>query len=244
MDGAGIDKQTQEAAWWNAWRRFDLSWEGLARREGHSDATLQDYWRNEAGRLIAEPGTARQWTRFHCPFVFEDGTPSPKSHWTAADWADLHSSLRTRLAMGSEAKPCLLTGAVLDGLFEAEAEVPDAEGFLWLRANWAYFRDGVDLSRNGLGLADFRAAWFGGKAVFEGARAVTAEFDGALYGERMGRTEVQVRAETTVEPVRVQPRLVEPELEAPKKDMAGRVVAAVVILGGLALALWFLIQNA
>ncbi|EGF93471.1 hypothetical protein ABI_19110 [Asticcacaulis biprosthecium C19] len=244
MDGAGIDKQTQEAAWWNAWRRLDLSWDGLARREGHGDASLQDYWRNEAGRLIDEPGTPRRWTRFHCPFVFENGSPSPKSAWTAADWADLHGSLRTRLAMGTETKPSLLTGVVLDGLFEAEAEVPDQDGFLWLRANWAYFRDGVDMSRNGLGLADFRAAWFGGKAVFEGARAVTAEFDGALYSERMGRTEVQVRAETTVEPVRVQPRLVEPEPETPKAHSTGRIAAGVVVLIGLAVALWWLIQNA
>jgi hypothetical protein len=244
MDGAGSNKQTQEAAWWHAWRRLDLSWDGLAKREGHGAGTLQDYWRNEAGRLIEEPGTGRRWTRFHCPFVFEDGTPSPKSAWTAAEWADLHSSLRTRLAMGTEAKPSLLTGAVLDGLFEAEAEVPEAEGFLWLRANWAYFRDGVDMSRNGLGLADFRAAWFGGKAVFEGARAVTAEFDGALYGDRMGRTEVQVRTKTTVEPVRVQPRRVEPEPEAPKARSTGRILTGIALLVGLAVALWWLIQNA
>ncbi|ESQ74992.1 hypothetical protein [Asticcacaulis sp. AC402] len=244
MDGVGTSKLAQEAAWWHAWRRLDLSWDGLTRREGHDGATLQDYWRNESGRLIPEPGTQRLWTRFHCPFVFEDGTASPKSTWTAADWADLHASLRTRLAMGTEGKPCLLTGAVLDGLFEAEAEVPDEAGYLWLRANWTYFRDGVDMSRNGLGLADFRAAWFGGKAVFEGARAVTAEFDGALYSERMGGTEVQVRADTNVEPVRVQPRLVEPEPETARRGLTGRIVAGIVVLGGLAVALWFLIQNA
>lgn len=195
-------RSAQEAAWWRAWRDLDLSWDGLTRHQGHQ-SNLQDYWRTEQHRLIPEPGTQRRWTRFHCPFHFADGAPSPKATWSSADWAELHASLRTRLAMGSADRPALLTGIVLDGLWEAEAELPDADGFLFLRADQAYFRDGVDFTRNGMGLADFRGAWFGGKAIFEGARAVTAQFDGAHYADRM----IQLRTETAPEPFKIVPEL-------------------------------------
>ena len=156
-----------EAAWWRAWRGCDFSWQGLARIPA-SNGTLQDYWRTEAGRLIAEPGSDRSWTRFHCPLVFADGSPSPKAAWSAHEWDDMRQALRTRLALGTEAAPCRLDGVVLDGLQEAEEVVPDPEAYLWLIARQAYFRGDVDLSRNGYELLDVNGAWFGGAFRTEG----------------------------------------------------------------------------
>ena len=231
-------RSAQEAAWWRTWRDLDFSWSGLVRHPGHL-GSLQDYWRNEEHRLISEPGTSRRWTRFHCPLIFDDGAPSPKFAWTPAEWADLHAGLRTRLAMGTRDRPALLTGIVLDGLWEAEPELPQSDGFLFLRANTVYFRDGLDLSRNGMGLADFREAWFGGKAVFEGARAVEAQFEGALYADRMPPSPVQPQLRTAVEAIRVTPMLAEPEPEAPaKRGLAARIVGGAVVVAVIAVAIW------
>lgn len=255
LTGDMMDRQAQEASWWQTWRQFDLSWEGLARRPGSDGGSLQDYWRNESARLIAEPGAHRLWTRFHCPIVFADGTPSPKAAWTVEEWNDLHATLRTRLAMGTAERPCLLTGVVLDGLFEAETEVPEVDGFLWLRADLAYFRDGIDLSRNGLGLADFRGAWFGGKAVLEGTQALTADFSGAYHAARMIEAPQQTvsppltqRRRTPVLPTPSLPDDPEPSrLPTPvaftgfePKGLAGRLLAGSAVLSVLTSILWLI----
>jgi len=160
-----------EAAWWQAWRTCDFSWQGLARIPA-GDGTLQDYWRMEAGRLIAEPGSDRLWTRFHCPLVFADGSPTPKMAWSTSEWEDLRVAVRTRLARGGEAAPCRLDGAVLDRLNEAEDQLPERDGYLWLIARHAFFAGDVDLSRTGFELLDVHGAWFGGAFHTEGAHIV------------------------------------------------------------------------
>src|SRR4051794_18827651 len=94
-----------ELQWWKDWRAADYSWDGLAaKRMMHrgTEITLQDYWRGEDGRLIAEPGTSRRWTRLHCPLVFADGTPSPKARWAqvdfgGTDWSDIAAIIQARL---------------------------------------------------------------------------------------------------------------------------------------------------
>ncbi len=163
-----LDIKAREAAWWRAWWQRDFSWDGLA------VLGLQSYWRSEMGRLIAEPGTARRWTRFHCPFVFADGTPSPKAAWSDDDWVDVERSVRTRLAFATAEAPCRLDGAVLRGLDEGANEA--GEAYLWLVAAHAYFQRGVDLRNSSLGLSDFHGAWFGGSADFAGAHQLQPDF--------------------------------------------------------------------
>ena len=55
------------------------------------------------------------------------------------------------------------------------------EAYLWLSAAQAYFGGGVDLSNNSLGLSDFRGAWFGGAADFDGAHQLQADFSAAAF---------------------------------------------------------------
>lgn len=220
----------REAEWWQGWRGLDFSWQGLAARPGNDSATLQDYWRNEAGRLIAEPGTARQWTRFHCPLTFADGSPSPKALWTADDWRDLHQSLRTRLAMSTSARPGLLDGVVLDALLEGETELPDEADYLWVQAANVYIRGDVDLSHNGWGLADFAGAWFGGKVDLTGARLLDSDFTPARFVlQAVAQDQVrEVAAPVVVETVaEVQPS---PKRRLGKWAVIG-LVAAVAVAG-------------
>ena len=84
-----MDEATLEKDWWADWRAVDFSWEGLASKKMSDGQTLQDYWRDkidDLGGLIDEVGrdgvVIRQWTPFHLPYFFEDGTPTPKSSWT------------------------------------------------------------------------------------------------------------------------------------------------------------------
>jgi uncharacterized protein YjbI with pentapeptide repeats len=174
--------QALETAWWQAWRTQDFSWDGLAAKPGHDGHSLQDYWRSEGGDLITEPGTHRRWTRFHCPFVFADGTPSPKAQWTEVQWQAMRMAVKTRLARGSEAEPCLLTGAVLDRLAEPEEVCRgDRDGDFWLAASGAYLRDGCDFTCAGFAGVAFNAAWFGGEALFNGARLDNADFSQTTF---------------------------------------------------------------
>src|SRR5689334_828715 len=75
-----------EKAWWDDWWAQDFSWEGLAQKIATGSMTLQDFWDAEKDFLISEPESNRQWTRFHCPFVFANGTPSPKATWIREEW--------------------------------------------------------------------------------------------------------------------------------------------------------------
>ncbi|HVZ28988.1 MAG TPA: pentapeptide repeat-containing protein [Asticcacaulis sp.] len=181
---ANPEVQAFEAAWWQAWRKQDFSWDGLAAQPGHDGHSLQDYWRGEADDLIAEPGTNRRWTRFHCPLVFADGTPSPKANWSETQWQAVQMAVKTRLARGSETEPCLLTGVVLDRLAEPEEVCRnDRDGDFWLVASGAYLRDGCDFTCGGFAGVAFNAAWFGGEAVFAGTRLQKADFTQATFRE-------------------------------------------------------------
>ncbi|MBW8732900.1 MAG: pentapeptide repeat-containing protein [Asticcacaulis sp.] len=128
---ANPDLAARHAAWWQEWRAADYSWDGLS-GDGLSgdglagktvlahatvarpayDISLKDYWAGEAGRLIPEPGTGRQWTRLHCPFHFADGTPSPKAAWTDADWQALAADVAALAA--AHGGVWLLAGGVID----------------------------------------------------------------------------------------------------------------------------------
>ena len=84
-----MDEATLEKKWWARWRAMDFSWEGLAGKDASDGQTLQDYWRDkidDLGGLIDEVGrdgaVIRQWTPFHLPHSFADGTPTQKSSWT------------------------------------------------------------------------------------------------------------------------------------------------------------------
>ena len=234
-----------EAEWWQAWRALDFSWQGLAAMPGHSGGTLQDVWAMEGDRLIVEPGTMRLWTRFHCPFVFADGSPSPKAAWSDGEWRDLQQALRTRLAMGSGERPCRLDGIVVDELIEGEDEVPEAAGFLWLRAPYMFVRGDVDFRYAGLALGDFTGAWFGGRVDLTGAEILSGSLNDVVMARSLGAEILAVRppavaaipavVETPVETV------MEPESDAPVKSRKGLwaiVGAAVVALA--AGAVWLL----
>lgn len=237
----GGDMDAREAAWWRDWRARDFSWDGLAAMPAGDGATLQDYWRNEDYRLISEPGTARRWTRFHCPFVFADGSPSPKATWSADDWRDLEHSLRTRLALSSDDRPCRLDGVVLRGLDEGDDDA--GEAYLWLTARWSYFRRRVDLRNTSLGLSDFQGAWFGGPADFSGARQLQPNFGSTIHAvpEPVAARPsepvppprpVAMPAPTAVKPVAVTPETVATPLPATRK-WGWRVIAG---LGAAAMA--------
>ncbi len=245
----GGDMDAREAAWWRDWRGRDFSWDGLAAMPAGDGATFQDYWRGEDYRLISEPGTTRRWTRFHCPFVFENGSPSPKASWTADDWRDLEHSLRTRLMLSSDERPCRLDGIVLRGLDEGGDDA--GEAYLWLSARWAYFRTAVDLRNTSLGLSDFQGAWFGGHADFSGARQLQPNFSGVAHASpepAAARTATPLPrpapqpAQAAVIPVAVQPETVIAPPPA-KPEWGWRVVAGLAASAAIAAVVAVLLRK-
>ncbi len=138
MAHANPDMTALEAQWWKDWRAADFSWDGLAAKSSEACAdiglkSLQDYWAAEVDRLIAEPGTTRRWTRFHCPLAFADGTPSPKAAWSDAEWRALSGDLAQRML-----DACVLFTGVVAPLPAA----PHPE--LWLNAQRAYIIGPLD----------------------------------------------------------------------------------------------------
>ena len=139
MAQANPDVAALEAQWWAAWRAADYSWDGLAAKSSQACRdigikTLQDYWTAERDRLIAEPGTARRWTRFHCPLAFADGSPSPKASWGEAEWRALSHDLAALML-----DPCVLFAGIV-------ARLPAAPDGLWLNAPQAYLIGELTLS--------------------------------------------------------------------------------------------------
>jgi len=159
MAHAHPDLAAREAQWWAAWRAADYSWDGLAAKSSQACRdiginTLQDYWAAERDRLIDEPGTARRWTRFHCPLVFADGSPSPKASWSDAQWRDLTDALSALML-----DPCVLFAGVV-------APIPAVtHDDLWLNAPQAYLIKGLALSRAAWHLD---TAWIDGPVTAEG----------------------------------------------------------------------------
>jgi len=139
MAHANPDRAARETQWWKDWRAADYSWDGLAAKspEACGDIglkTLQDYWAAERDRLIVEPGTARRWTRFHCPLAFADGSPSPKASWGEAEWKALADDLAKLML-----DPCVLfTGIV--------APLPATPPGLWLNGQQAWIHGPLRLS--------------------------------------------------------------------------------------------------
>jgi uncharacterized protein YjbI with pentapeptide repeats len=128
---ANPDIAALHAAWWQAWRAADYSWDGLNGKvasvhavtlDYDPEVSLKDYWAGEVDRLIVEPGTNRRWTRLHCPEHFSDGSPSPKASWTTTDWMALAADL-SKLAVKHNGL-WLLSGGVIDPIIFANE--PDA----------------------------------------------------------------------------------------------------------------------
>lgn len=89
---------TDEAEWWERWRSFDYSWDGLATKPwvgwsispqgtpipteqapaGSTPASLQDYWRDLEPMLIE--GDGHRWTPAHLPMLWSDGSHA-KTAW-------------------------------------------------------------------------------------------------------------------------------------------------------------------
>lgn len=235
---ATTGEMSPQAAWWRDWWALDFSWDGLAAKPG-GDSTLQDYWRGEHYALIDEPGTPRRWTRFHCPLVFADGTPSPKSHWTLKEWRDLERSVRTRLALSEADRPCRLDGCVLRTLDEASDDA--GEAYLWLTATYAWFGASLSFRNNSLGLSDFSGAWFGGPADFDGARQLQPDFSDATFAEPgLSRVMAQIIAvsrpapEAMPVPVSHPVETLPPQSGPQQGRPAWRIAAGVIVLAALA----------
>ncbi len=189
-----------EKAWWDNWWAQDFSWDGLAAKTFHGSC-LQDIWLEEADHLIVEPGTDRRWTRVHCPFVFKDGTPSPKANWARVEWDAVISTVNRYSGH--------ITGGVLDRL-ELDGELtllqadhvyiskPIVLGHISLhcdfRSAWlaGFYCDPAILDR-----ADFRKTVFAGPAIFSGTIFKTGvQFNNAYF---LGSTEfVETRFEGMV----------------------------------------------
>lgn len=157
-----------EKAWWAAWWQADYSWDGLAQKRDAGDGkSLQDYWSSEQAFLIAEPGTGRRWTRLHCPFIFADGTPSPKAGWASELWDEVASV--------AQAAPDRLSGVVLDTL--------KLDRHTSVCAKQAYIRNMVNVQ--GELRANFRLAWLT-SALFNGAILTQADFSQTTFRYRSG----------------------------------------------------------
>ena len=151
-------------AWWAAWWAADYSWHGLAaKRLVGDDRSVQDYWSSEQAFLIDEPGSDRRWTRLHCPFVFADGTPSPKASWSQADWSALTDLIRTQTDR--------LSGGVLQHL---TLRLDDGH----VRADHAYIDQTTQVS--GKATVNFSGAWVT-EACFAGAELRAADFSAATF---------------------------------------------------------------
>jgi hypothetical protein len=110
------------AQWWNAWRKSDFSWEGLATKtlegwfvgadgvlghgepqpDGARQATLQDYWRDQSDHLIT--GDGKRWTRVHLPIAWSDGSPTGKADWSEEERRRFNDLITARVRAGRETK--------------------------------------------------------------------------------------------------------------------------------------------
>jgi uncharacterized protein YjbI with pentapeptide repeats len=185
MAYANPDIAALEAQWWKAWRGADFSWDGLGRQSSQACrdigvATLQDYWAGERDRLIAEPGTPRRWTRFHCPLAFADGSPSPKAAWGEADWRALADDL-ARLMLDD----CVLFAGIV-AAFPAITR-PN----LWLNAPFAYVVGPLKL---GAGVIHgFDQAWICGPVTASGP-ITSLHADDAVFAGAVGLGEMTIGA--------------------------------------------------
>jgi uncharacterized protein YjbI with pentapeptide repeats len=101
--------------WWREWWRLDFSWDQLAKKRIQNwylrpdggltserpavrpkQATLQDLWRAEEGRLVTGPDN-RRWTIVHAPWTWADGTPA-KQAWDRAQFEMIEAALEAAVA--------------------------------------------------------------------------------------------------------------------------------------------------
>jgi len=174
-------------AWAKAWQEQDFSWKGLAlhpwegwwvstegtaspNRGSDTDrpATLQDYWRAEEGRLIKHPRSDVAYTRFHLPFEWPDGAPTPKSNAPAEETTALLDAVVSRIREAVHDPAALhdqraqLQGVVLPGglfFYDPFREPGAASGRLAIRGDHMRVR----------GQADFEACVFAAPCSFDNA---------------------------------------------------------------------------
>lgn len=115
MGSGGVEMQLgdRETAFWKRWHSADFSWEGLGAKRVADGSTLQDYWADEASRLVLAPD-GRQYTRHHLPLATKDGIPTWKQTADANLRTELDEELNERVkrTIGSD-KDVYLQGVVL-----------------------------------------------------------------------------------------------------------------------------------
>jgi len=176
-------KINNDPAYWDhfdQWWDQDFSWDGLAKHkiENHPDGhSLQDYWREEEGRLIEFGG--REWTRFHLPPHDQAGDVSDKfgvtqQDWTLGGWQSWRKTIISKLDQAKEYTPRPLTllrsvlgdpraqfqGVCFPAHFDlSENPRPLQVRTLHINADWSRFED----------QANFNSVIFGSEVVFENA---------------------------------------------------------------------------
>ncbi|WP_145998424.1 pentapeptide repeat-containing protein [Caulobacter flavus] len=163
-----------KAAWWRVWWEQDFSWQGLAELPIAGGGNHQDYWREEGGHLTKSPVSGREFTRFHLPLLWEDGTPTGKADWhpgeldealadhlKRAKTSDFYWSTRaTGLDRRAQMSGVIFPGAL--GSFGAHDEP------VHIRADWTWFGEGLVRYGRPIGArSSFENSWFGGRAGFE-----------------------------------------------------------------------------
>src|SRR5262245_17195839 len=201
------DRGQPEDDWRAGWRAEDFSWQGLAHKtwEGFSmladgriveteqigagaetarPATLQDYWREEAERLV--PGDGKLWTRAHLPLEWADGASTGKANWDAKERAELDALILAKLEAAGDTSA---TGRYSTRRLIGADRRAQFQGVTFLRA--PAFPRGVErplLARFDraafCGPAHFDNARFQGDVTFESAGFFeSASFEGARFAD-------------------------------------------------------------
>lgn len=163
-----------EKEWWDRWWQKDFSWNGLA-TNGNKFLTpnLQEFWAAEATQLIedptdpiADPDKRRRFTKFHLPFYWSNGMPTPKLGWPEAKHLQLKEELE-RLWRQSEGE------VRFDGIVVSKVPMPPkTEGgkdqVPTAFFNHAWLKPGTDWSGTTFGRALFLYALWSGPSQLTG----------------------------------------------------------------------------
>jgi hypothetical protein len=229
-----LTREQREKAWWDAWWAEDFSWEGLARKEwvgwlvladdsfapkgewnqplpeSARQATLQDYWRDQAADLITSPD-GKRFTCVHMPPAWLDGAPTGKMDWPddALDQimiAKLKESGETTLSFnnvitGPDRRIQFQGSVLLKGVSDIEAYeradvfvVFERAAFLRIARfndltlssrpnfdNARFFKDAAFHTAVFPKGAEFREAGFGGFAQFAKVRFLEGAYFGSVH---------------------------------------------------------------
>lgn len=197
-------RERAEDDWRAGWRAADFSWQGLAQKpwegfsvlpdgrivetehvpagaEGARPATLQDYWQEEAERLI--PGDGKLWTRAHLPLEWADGAPTGKANWDAKERAELDALILAKLDAAGDT---ISTGRYSTRRVVGADRRAQLQGVMFLAAPRGMERPlSARFDRAAFcGPAHFDGARFQGDVTFESAGFFeSASFDGARFAD-------------------------------------------------------------